>query len=116
MQGEHCHHQVKLNSQSKSNNRETAQQLGEMDYVDFHIRRIADDLQRAGVPIPKHVFTPAMPSELPQETSFTIAKGYKSKIYLPLWIQRHRDDPALTVNHLNLTCHEDSPIRAARIL
>ena len=37
-QGENCHHRVKLNSQSRCNNKETDQQLGEMDYVDFHVR------------------------------------------------------------------------------
>ena len=28
-----------MNSQARSNNKETALQLGEMDYVDFHVRR-----------------------------------------------------------------------------
>lgn len=82
-----------------------------MDYIDFHIRRIADDLQRAGVPIPGQIHkpvtsdepqqhTPTTSDEPRQGTAFTIAKGHKSVIYLPSWIQKHRDDPALTVEHL----------------
>lgn len=74
-----------------------AQQLGEMDYVEFHVHRIADDLQRAGVPISSHVATPTI-CEPEQETKFTIASGHKSKVYLPHWIRDHRDDPALTVS------------------
>jgi len=45
-----------------------------MDYIDFHVRRIADDLRRAGVSIPGNVFTPDVVNELPQETEFTIAR------------------------------------------
>ena len=71
-----------------------------MDYVDFHVRRIADDLERAGVPIPGVVHAPAVPDEPQQETVFTTAKGHKSATYLPLWIQKHRDDPALIVKCL----------------
>ena len=97
-QGEHCHHQVKLNSQSRSNNKETAQQLGEMDYINFHVRHIADDLRRAGVPVPGNIPVPDIPGEQYQKTKFTIARGHKSALYLPHWIRDHRDDPALVVN------------------
>ena len=68
-----------------------------MDYVDFQVRRIADDLQRVGVSIPGKVHSPATSGDPQQEPTFTIAKGHKSAIYLPLWIRNHRDDPALMV-------------------
>ncbi|KAF9646621.1 hypothetical protein BDM02DRAFT_3188673 [Thelephora ganbajun] len=71
--GENCHHQVKLNCQSRSNNKEMAQQLGEMDYINFQVHRVADNLQWAGISIPSN-----------------------STVYLPYWIRDHRNDPALT--------------------
>jgi hypothetical protein len=68
-----------------------------MDYIDFHVRRIADDLRRAGVSIPGNVPTPNVVGEQQQKTEFTIAQGHKHARYLPHWIRDHRDDPALTV-------------------
>ena len=87
---------MKLNSQLRSNNKGTEQQLGEMDYVDFHIRRIADDLRRAGISVPGRTPTPAATKEPQQDTDISIAKSHKSTIYLPHWIPDHREDPALT--------------------
>ena len=69
-----------------------------MDYVDFHVCRIADDLQRVGVSIPGHAPTPNVTHELQQETDVGIAQGHKSTVYLPCWIRDHREDPALTVS------------------
>lgn len=97
-QGENCHHRVKLNAQSRCNNKETDQQLGEMDYIDFQVRRIADDLQRAGVSIPGHTPTTNPTHEPQQEAGISIARGHKSTVYLPRWMHDHREDPALTVS------------------
>lgn len=68
-----------------------------MDYIDFHVRRIADDLRRAGVTVSGNVPAPTSTDEPQWETEFTIAQGHKSQIYLPHWIHDHRDDPALIV-------------------
>jgi hypothetical protein len=69
-----------------------------MDYTDFHVRRIADDLRRAGIDIPGTVPTPVVTDEPQQDTEFSVAKGHKSTVYLPHWVREHRDDPALTVS------------------
>jgi len=69
-----------------------------MDYIDFHVRRIADELQRAGVSIPGNDSTPATTNEPHHETEFSVAQGHKSTVYLPHWIRDHRDDPALMVS------------------
>ena len=74
-----------------------------MDYIDFQIRRIADDLRKAGVFVPGDAPTPTSTNELRQETEFTIAKTHKSTVYLPHWIQSHRDDPASTVRSFVLS-------------
>ena len=80
-----------------------------MDYIDFHVRRIADDLRRAGVSIPGNIPTPAVTDEPQQEIDFTIARGHKSAVYLPHWIRDHRDDPALTVSlFVIMICSEGS--------
>ena len=69
-----------------------------MDYIDFHVCRIADNLRRASVSIPGNIPAPAVTDEPQQEIDFTIARGHKSTVYLPHWIRDHRDDPALTVS------------------
>jgi len=97
IQGENCHHRVKLNSQSRSNNKETAQQLGNMDYIDFQVRRIADELQTAGVSVPGQRPIDTVTDDPPVDPTFDIAKGYKSKIHLQPWTWEHRNDPALEV-------------------
>ena len=76
-----------------------------MDYIDFQVRRIADNLRRVGVSVPGDIPTPAAIGEPQQETEFTIAQGHKSTIYLPHWIQDHRDDPAVTVSPSGFTTH-----------
>ena len=86
-----------MNLQVRSNNKETAQQLGEMDYVDFHVHRITNDLQRVGVSISGSIHIQDATGKQQQETKSTIAKSHKSAWYLPHWIQDHRDDPALMV-------------------
>ena len=96
VQGENRHHGIKLNAQTRSNNKETEQQLGEMDYINFNLRRIADDLRRADVSIPDDSPAPtSVADEVRPETEFTIAKGRGSTIYIPHWLRDHRDDPAL---------------------
>jgi len=79
-----------------------------MDYVDFHVRRIADNLRGAGISIPGNIPTTTTVDELRQETDFTIAQVHKSTIYLPRWIRDHRDDPALIVSLLVATYSESS--------
>ena len=79
-----------------------------MDYIDFHVRRIADNLQRAGISIPGNIPPTTTTNEPQQETDFTIAQGHKSTIYLPRWIRDHRDDPALIVSLLVAICSESS--------
>ena len=76
-----------------------------MDYIDFQIYHIADNLQRVGVSIPSDVPTPAAIGKPQQETEFTITQGHKSTIYLPHWIQDHHDDSAVTVSPSGFTTH-----------
>ena len=60
-QGEHCHQWVKDMAQTRTNNRETDQQLGEMDYVRFQVNRIADKLRSIGVSVPRETLPPPPP-------------------------------------------------------
>lgn len=79
-----------------------------MDYIDFQVRCIADDLRRAGIDIPGPGPTPPVTDEVQQDTEFSVSKGHKSTRYLPHWIHDHRDDPALTVSFLVFIIHPDS--------
>ena len=78
------------------------QQLGEMDYIDFHVRRIADDLRRAGISV-GHAPTPETIKEPQEGTDISISKSHKSTVYLPHWIRDHRDNPALIASALFLS-------------
>src|SRR5579872_3543998 len=74
-----------------------------MDYVNFQVCRIADELQRVGVLISGNIPALAVITKPELESDFTIAKSYKSTTYLPHWIRDHRDDPALTVSLFIMT-------------
>ena len=76
-----------------------------MDYIDFQVRRIADDLRRAGVSVPGNASAPTTINEPQQESEFTIARGHKSTIYLPRWIQDHCNDPALMASSFVFVMH-----------
>ena len=77
-----------------------------MDYIDFHVRRIADNLRRASISIPRNIPLTTTTNKPQQETDFTIAQGHKFTIYLPHWICDHHDDPALIVSLLVAICSE----------
>jgi len=98
IQGEHRHHWTKQTAQTRTNNRDTDRQLGEMDYIRSQLNRIADELRTVGVSVPGGAPPPPPPAtEVPQETDITVSAGYKSSIYLPRWLDKHRRDPALMV-------------------
>ena len=88
---------MKQTSQTRTNNRDTDQQLGEMDYVLFHIERIADELHENGVSVPGRDHPPPSTVEVPQETEVTTSKSSRSSVYLPRWLHDHRYDPAAMV-------------------
>lgn len=68
-----------------------------MDYIDFQVRRIADELQTAGIPIPGQHPTTTATDDPPVDPVSNIAKGCKSRNHLPRWTWEHRNDPALMV-------------------
>jgi len=69
-----------------------------MDYIRSQINRIADELRIVGVSVPGGPPPPPPPAmEVPQETDVTVSASYKSSIYLPRWLDKHRNDPALMV-------------------
>lgn len=97
-QGEHRHQWVKQTSRTRTNNRETDQQLGEMDYTLFHIEKIAHELRENGVSVPGRDHPlPSAAEPVPQATEVTISKGSRSSLYLPRWLHDHRYDPAAMV-------------------
>jgi hypothetical protein len=88
---------VKQTSRTRTNNRETDQQLGEMDYTLFRIECIADELRENGVSIPGRIHPSPLAAEVPQETEVTISKISRKSVYLPQWLHDHRFDPATMV-------------------
>lgn len=97
IQGEHRHHWVKQTAQTQTNNRDTDQQLGKMDYIRFQLNRIASELRGVGVSVPGEAAPLPPVMEAPQETEATISTGHKSSTYLPRWLEHGRHDPALMV-------------------
>jgi hypothetical protein len=88
---------VKQTAQTRTNNRDTDLQLGEMDYIRFQLELRADELHTAGVSVPGELVPPQPAMEVPQETETAISTGSKSSTYLPQWLPSHSHDPALMV-------------------
>jgi hypothetical protein len=88
---------VKQTAQTRTNNRDTDRQLGEMDYICFQLELIADELRAASVLVPGGSVPPQPAMEVPRETEAAISTGSKSSTYLPQWLRSHSRDPALTV-------------------
>lgn len=68
-----------------------------MDYILFHVERIADELRENGVSVPGRSHPAPSTVEVPQETEVTTSKSSRLKIYLPQWLHHHRYDPATMV-------------------
>ena len=88
---------MKQTAQTRTNNRDTDQQLGEMDYIRFQLDRIADELRATGISVPGGTPLPPPVLEATQETEATISTGFKLSTYLPQWLNNHRCDPAVMV-------------------
>jgi hypothetical protein len=88
---------VKSTSATRTNNRETERQLGEMDYVVFQVERIADELHESGISIPIPTRPLPQTSGIPQESEATTSKSSRKGVYLPQWLQDHQIDPAAMV-------------------
>lgn len=72
-----------------------------MDYVLFHIKRIADNLRENGVVVPGKSYPPPSSTEpVPQEMEVTSSKSSRSRLYLPRWLNEHRYNPVAMVIHL----------------
>lgn len=84
-------------SRTRTNNRDTDRQLGEMDYTLFQVERMADELRKNGVSIPGGNHPLPSETEAPQESEVTTSKSARSTIYLPSWLHKHRYDPAVMV-------------------
>ena len=69
-------------------------QLGDMDFVESQVRRIAAEVDMAGVPIRSIPVssTAALPT-----TCYEIAQDTKKSLVLGEWLANHADDPALKV-------------------
>ena len=88
---------MKQVSKTRTNNRDTDQQLGEMDYILSCIEPIADELRENGISVPGRTHPTPSSVEVPHETEATTSKSSRSKIYLPKWLDDNRFDPAAMV-------------------
>ena len=68
-------------------------QLGDIDFVESQVRRIAAEVNMAGIPI-RSVPTSSMP---PPTARYEIAQDTKKTLVLGEWLANHTDDPALKV-------------------
>jgi len=82
----------------RTNNKDTDHQLGEMDYILFHVEKIADDLRKKGVDVPGNDRPPPPALEpVLQAAEVMTSKSSRSSLYLPQWLHNHRYDPAAMV-------------------
>ena len=73
------------------------QQLGNIDFVESQVRRIAAEVDTIGVPMKK----PTSPTSTVSLTArYHIARDVKKPLILGEWLINHSDDPALKVLNL----------------
>ena len=73
------------------------QQLGNIDFVESQVRRIAAEVDTIGVPMKK----PTSPTSTVSLTAhYHIARDVKKLLVLGEWLINHSDDPALKVLNL----------------
>jgi len=75
------------------------QQLGNIDFVESQVHRIAAEVDANGSPI-KSTFSPPM---APPTVRYHIAQDVKKPLILGEWLINHSDDPALKVLELSLS-------------
>jgi len=76
------------------------QQLGNIDFVESQVRRIAAEVDGVGVPV-KSV---SSSSTAPPTARYHIAQDIKKPLILGEWLANHSDDPALKVPELFALC------------
>ena len=69
------------------------QQLGNIDFVESQVRRIAAEASTVGVPMQ----SASSPSTAPTDTHHHIAKDVTKHLFLGEWLANHSSDPALKV-------------------
>jgi len=72
-------------------------QLGNIDFVESQVRRIAAEVDTIGVPA-KLASSPPM---IPLTARYHIAQDVKKSLVLGEWLVNHQDDPALKVLDLS---------------
>jgi len=92
-QSELNHGRVKTRQRARTSKKNTMQQLGNIDFVESQVRRIAAEVDAAGVPMKKV----SLPSAVPLTDHYHIAKDVKKPLILGEWLNNHVDDPALRV-------------------
>jgi len=73
------------------------QQLRNIDFVESQVRRIAAEVDTAGVPMK----TASLLSAAPLAAHYHIAKDVKKPLVLGEWLNNHSDDPALRVINIS---------------
>ena len=94
-QSELSHGHVKT-QQKAHTSKNTMQQLGNIDFVESQVRRIAAKVDAAGVPMG---LIPSLSTVAPT-ARYHIAQDTKKPLILSEWLINHSDDPALKVMNL----------------
>ena len=96
LQSELSHGRVKTRQKARTSKKNTMRQLGNIDFVESQVRRIAAKVDAAGVPMG---LIPS-PSTVAPTARYHIAQDTKKPLVLGEWLINHSDDPALKVMNL----------------
>ena len=93
LQSELNHGRVKTRQKVRTSKKNTMRQLGNIDFVESQVRRIAAEVNVAGVPMKSN----PTPSTASLTAHYHIALDTKKPLVLGKWLINHPDDPALKV-------------------
>jgi hypothetical protein len=96
VQSELSHGRVKTWHRVRTSKKNTMRQLGNIDFVETQVRRIAAEVNTIGVPMK----STSSASTVPLSAHYHIAKDIKKPLILGEWLITHSEDPALKVTNL----------------
>ena len=96
IQSELSHSRIKTWQKVRTSKKNTMRQLGNIDFVETQVQRIAAEANTVGVPMKSM----SSASTMSFGAGYHIVQDVKKRLVLGEWLTNHPDDPALKVRNL----------------